>query len=320
MSRLPGRPSNITVRHDRHDAGRRAALDNTCAFAPAVGAVSPHSFGDRVCQQPVRDAGMRLLTWNIRAGGGTRLPRIATAIAVHQADVLVLTEYRSGEAGKRLRAILRDQGYGWQSPVEPPGIRNGVLIASREKPTVAAHVAEHVPEPWRMLAVTIGRIRLFGIYMPNLRAKIPYWEALIEASGSHAEGRALAMGDFNTCRAYVDEPGATDVTALFLDKILGAGFRDVWRDRFPDGREYSWYSHRGNGFRIDHAFASARLARGIGDIRYSHAERTSGLSDHSVLIVDVMRKRKTPRNEPTGLVPALAPGFPAAHIGGGGEV
>ena len=138
-----------------------------------------------------------------------------------------------------------------------------------------------------MLAATIERVRVFGIYMPNLKAKIPYWEALIAASGPHAGGRALALGDFNTCRAYVDEPGATDATALFLDKIQDAGFRDVWRDRFPDGREYSWYSHRGNGFRIDHAFASPRLARQIGAIRYSHAERTAGLSDHSALIVEL---------------------------------
>jgi exodeoxyribonuclease-3 len=230
---------------------------------------------------------LRLLTWNIRAGGGTRLSRIAESLAVHAADVLVLTEYRSGEAGKRLRAVLRDLGYVWSSPVEPPGIRNGVLIAARTKPRSVAHVTEHVPEPWRMLTVTIDRVRLFAIYMPNLKAKIPYWEALIETSTPHAQGRTLALGDFNTCRAYVDEPGATDATAPYLDKIQLAGLRDVWRDRFPEGREYSWYSHRGNGFRIDHAFASAALTRRILAVRYSHDERTTGLSDHSALLVEI---------------------------------
>jgi exodeoxyribonuclease-3 len=230
---------------------------------------------------------MRLVTWNIRAGGGTRLVKIAEAIAVHQADVLVLTEYRSGEAGQRLRAALLDQGYAWLSPVEPPGIRNGVLIASRTKPGSIAHVTEHVPEPWRMLTVTIDRMRVFGIYMPNLKAKIPYWEALIDASRPHSARQALAIGDFNTCRAFVDEPGATDRTAPFMDKILEAGYRDIWRDRFPEGREFSWYSHRGNGFRVDHAFASPRLARRVRGIRYSHAERAIGVSDHSALLLDI---------------------------------
>lgn len=230
---------------------------------------------------------MRVMTWNIRAGGGSRLDRIAAAIAAHQADVLVLTEYRSGDAGLRLRAVLRDLGFQSQSALEPPGIRNGVLIAAHRGLSRAAAVAPHVPEPWRMLTVTVERMRLFGIYMPNLRAKVPYWEALITAAVPHARRITLAIGDFNTCRAFVDEPGATDRTAIYMDKILAAGFHDVWRDRFPDGREFSWYSHRGNGFRIDHAFASPSLARRIGEIRYSHVERTSGLSDHPPLVVDI---------------------------------
>ena len=46
---------------------------------------------------------MRLLSWNIRQGGGLRLPRIADAIKRLDADILVLSEYRGGESylGKR---------------------------------------------------------------------------------------------------------------------------------------------------------------------------------------------------------------------------
>jgi hypothetical protein len=40
---------------------------------------------------------MRLLAWNIRQGGGSRLARIADALARHEADVLVLSEYRGGK-------------------------------------------------------------------------------------------------------------------------------------------------------------------------------------------------------------------------------
>ena len=54
---------------------------------------------------------MRLLAWNIRQGGGSRLPRIADALARHEADILVLSEYRGGEAAARLRAALALLGY-----------------------------------------------------------------------------------------------------------------------------------------------------------------------------------------------------------------
>ncbi len=107
-----------------------------------------------------------------------------------------------------------------------------------------------------------------------------------------ATGDALAIGDFNTCRAYVDEPGAIDGTAYFMDSMAAIGFSDVWRHRYPDGREFSWYSHRGNGFRIDHAFLSPSLAARAGVVRYSHEERLAGLSDHSVLLLDLPARNR----------------------------
>jgi len=45
---------------------------------------------------------MRLLAWNIRQGGGSRLPRIADALKRHDADIVVLSEYRGGPSALRL--------------------------------------------------------------------------------------------------------------------------------------------------------------------------------------------------------------------------
>ena len=87
-------------------------------------------------------------------------------------------------------------------------------------------------------------------------------------------------------------PGAIDATAHFMDRVEAIGFRDLWRHRYPDGREYSWYSHRGNGFRIDHAFLSPGLAARAGAMRYSHEERLAGLSDHSVLLLELPTRRR----------------------------
>lgn len=230
---------------------------------------------------------MRLLAWNIRAGGGKRLAAIVAAIAAHDADVLVLSEYRDGEAGTRLRAELGLLGYRWHTRVAPPRPCNGVLIAARMRFREFGPLSAAVPEPWRMVDVAFARLRLTGVYMPNLHAKIPYWQALIAALQPRAGMSALVLGDFNTCRAYVDEPGATDVAGRFMDEIEAIGFRDLWRHRNPEGREFTWYSHRGNGFRIDHAFFSRRLAARVGPIRYSHAERAVGLSDHSAVILDL---------------------------------
>jgi exonuclease III len=229
---------------------------------------------------------LRLLAWNIRHGGGARLPVIIAALARHEADLLVISEYRGGDSGARLRAALALSGYEHQTSLVPPPGKNGVLIAARHPFREHGPVSEAVPEPYRMVRVEVAGFRLIGIYMPNLLAKVPYWEALILSLAADA-GPALAIGDFNSCRAYVDEPGAIDATAHFIDKVEAIGFCDLWRRRYPEGREFSWYSTRGNGFRIDHAFLSPALAADAGAVRYSHAERLAGLSDHSPLILDL---------------------------------
>jgi len=230
---------------------------------------------------------MRLLAWNIRQGGGTRLAAIVGALMRHDADVLVLSEYRGGDSALRLREALARLGYPHATALMPPPGKSGVLVASRRRLRAAAALSEALPEPYRLVHVEIGKLSLCGVYMPNLLAKVPYWEAVVAALATRVDGHAVAIGDFNTCRAYVDEPGAIDRCAHFMDRVAGIGFCDLWRHRYPEGREYSWYSHRGNGFRIDHAFLSPALARRAGAVRYSHDERLAGLSDHSPLILDL---------------------------------
>ena len=101
----------------------------------------------------------------------------------------------------------------------PPPSRNGVLVASRRPFRDRGAVDTRLPEPYRMVSVDFATFQLLGIYMPNLLAKIPYWEALIAALSSPSANRAMAIGDFNTCRAYLDEAGAIDRTARYIDAI-----------------------------------------------------------------------------------------------------
>ena len=230
---------------------------------------------------------MRLLAWNIRQGGGSRLARIADALARHEADVLVLSEYRGGGAATRLLGALSTLGYAYVTALAPPPRFNGVLVAARCPFLEHGGIGNGLPEPYRVVSVEFAAFRLIGIYMPNLLAKIPYWEALITALKGKAGEHALAVGDFNTCRPYLDEAGATDKTAHYMDRIAEIGFCDLWRRRYPAVRDYSWFSTKGNGFRIDHAFLSDGLAARAGTIRYSHEERLAGISDHSPLILEL---------------------------------
>jgi exonuclease III len=233
-----------------------------------------------------RAGAMRVLAWNIRHGGGERLGEIVRAVAAHDADVLVLCEYRR-RTGAALRAALAGLGYAHASATEPPAGKNGVLVAARVPFRERGPLSARVEEAHRMVDVEVGSVRLTGVYLPNLLRKVPYWEAIVRAAARRRGGPAAFVGDFNTTRHFLDEAGAVCKTSAYMDRVERAGFRDVYRARHPRRREFSWYSTAGNGYRLDHAFCSEGLAARVAGVRYSHAERLAGLSDHSLLLVDI---------------------------------
>src|SRR5437588_2926430 len=141
---------------------------------------------------------LRLLAWNIRQGGGTRLARIIAAIAQHEADVLVISEYRGGESGERLRAALASTGYAHVTGATPPAGGNGLLIAARQAFDGGGPADDTVSEPYRIVRAYFGALRLYGVYMPNLLKKVPYWQALIAAlAAGPLQGQAAADRDLN---------------------------------------------------------------------------------------------------------------------------
>jgi len=89
-------------------------------------------------------------------------------------------------------------------------------------------------------AVTAG-ISLCAAYLPvPAELRTPYLEAL--AATGRYRGIELIMGDFNTDK---NGPDTTLTRGAFpcghlLDRLAEAGYTDLWRDRHPEVREYSY--------------------------------------------------------------------------------
>lgn len=232
---------------------------------------------------------VKLLAWNIRHGGGSRqMAPIALAIVEHAPDALVLTEFRRSTGGQ-IRAILADHGWVHQACTDPPPGRNGVLIASRLplEASGGARTEKHL----EVLIRGLG-LRLLGVHIPcdgagNGPARAEAWRSVLRSARASRGGAAAVMGDFNTGRHHLDEQGATFSHTASLGKLASLGFIDAWRARHPSGREPSWISHTGRGFRIDHAYLSPGLSPRLVDAWYSHRERELRISDHSALLVSL---------------------------------
>ena len=204
------------------------------------------------------------------------------------ADVLVLTEFRIGRRADELTAWLRERGYGQLSHGGPPEKVNSVLIAARvgdARPRPLAVVSAHV---YRVVELTVGETLIVGAYFPSGQIKDRFWRAeFLPYLASRVGEPCLVIGDFNTGKHHIDEDGATFFSADCIDTLEGAGWVDPWRSRNPLAREFTWFSHTGNGFRLDHAYASPTVAHHVSAAWYDQAPREARVTDHAALVVEL---------------------------------
>lgn len=231
---------------------------------------------------------LRILTWNLRHGGGTRrMPEIILALAHHNPDIAMLSEFR-GAPGGNVRALLADRGLPHHLIAPARDTENRVMIASRW-PLLAITADADFPagcNRWLAARVPDLDLTLAAVHVPDdsrRTEKLACWQFLVDFARKNAKLPCLVAGDFNSGRkgSDADEPLAG---AALLGTFSTLGMCDVWRALHPDSRERSWHGHRGESSRIDAIFASEPLRKSLSDAYFSHAEREQGISDHSPLI------------------------------------
>jgi len=231
-------------------------------------------------------------SWNIQAGGGTRMTAILASIARHAADTVVLAETTTTRLGE-LTAGLRSLGFASFHAPEPPARKRGILLASK-RPFVPRDVsATRRVEPHRWVEAWFPKERfgLAGIYFPDTAKPIQaLWPRVHEAARRRREEPFLLVGDLNSGHGAFDTEGAELSSEPWFTAMPYHGMTDLWRHKHRDVREYTWYSNhtgRRRGFRLDHAFGTASLRRRVRTIWYSHDERLAGTSDHSPLLLSL---------------------------------
>jgi exonuclease III len=260
--------------------------------------------------------GLRILSWNILHGGGPkRIPEITLAILAREPDVVVLTEFRASRGGQ-LRAMLADAGLEHQLTSVAREGGNAVLMASRQR----LEVVEDGPEAdgGRFLHAVVGegaaRLDLVGVHVPDRvegGRKARFWRHLVSMAPVWGAGACVLVGDLNTARRGIDTSrndfGVTSCADL-MGVFSSHGFKDAWLRAHPGQREATWRLPRGilerveggrgwsgaavggaaSGSRIDAAYVSAALADRIGEVWHDHGPRESGVSDHSLLVLDLI--------------------------------
>jgi exodeoxyribonuclease-3 len=232
---------------------------------------------------------MKIVSLNIRHGGGKRLPKILDWLAHAEADFILLCEWRFNPSGVAIERSLQSEGY-LTSGYARGCNENGVLVASKQSHT-ASRITPTGADKGEMIKVKCGRTILICSYFPQKNAKKPFFEVAHEQLAS-SEGPAMLLGDLNTGSNEIDlEEGAIRFFCAgeFMELQTRAGTQDLWRlCHGESAKEWSWHSGK-NGFRIDHALGNQSITTAFPNLScwYDHSTRSEGISDHSALLIDL---------------------------------
>jgi exodeoxyribonuclease-3 len=242
---------------------------------------------------------MRIVAWNIRAGGGQRASAIARQLRRWAPDVVALSEFRATAPSLVLGDALGRDGLCHQLSTAHPGspARNSLLVASRW-PVRRLRLGAGPSEPGRWLVAAVDAplpLVLGAMHVPNRVSgrKYPFLDAALGCARRWRLGPALLVGDTNSGRRGMDEevPVFSAREEGWIDGLAGCGWTDAFRHLHGDARAYTWYSPNGrNGFRIDQAFVNGPLLPRLKGVSHVWAGATRGrrhaLSDHAALLID----------------------------------
>ena len=224
---------------------------------------------------------MKIASWNINSLR-KRQDRLFAWLEATKPDIVCLQETKCPDG---LFPALALQAAGYHSAYHGEKSYNGVAILAQTEPRdVRPSLCDEVVDPQaRVIAATIGHLRVFSIYAPNGQAigspayqyKLHWYRRLRDCIANEKSADVLVCGDFNVAPEDADvyDPdlwrGAIMCSererAAFRD-LCKVGLRDTLRIHHKEGELFSWWDYqmrafeKNRGLRIDAVLTSEKLA------------------------------------------------------------
>ena len=228
---------------------------------------------------------LKIISWNIRQGGGSRIKEICQQVTRWKAQILILSEFRNNDSGRQLRTQLLKLGYRYQWVTGSGDQDNAVAIFSLLPGSSSLLPESDQTYGHNILVAHFPAFSVMGVYLPHKKkhSLLPY---IKDYALAHNQPLILA-GDLNTGINGVDQKGSSFWYEDELKDLASADLEDTFRHLHGNVTEYSWYSHQGNGYRYDHTYTSTVLRPLIKACYYDHSVREDKVSDHSAMVLEL---------------------------------
>lgn len=234
----------------------------------------------------------KIVTWNVN---GLRAVLNRNGLdwhKEHRPEVLCLQEIktRPEQLTEEQRQVFADYWECW-NPADRAGY-SGVATFSAVQP-FEARLGMNAPGfegEGRIIQTLHPGFRLFNIYFPNgqrdlgrLTYKLDFYAELLSYCDQlQRQGEKIVLcGDFNTSHREIDlrnpkqnekNSGFMPEERAWIDTYLEHGFRDAYRELYPDRVQYTWWTYRMNarqrnvGWRLDYYLVSEGLMPAVKDV------------------------------------------------------
>jgi len=250
---------------------------------------------------------VQIATWNVNSLR-VRLPHLKAWLAANPVNVIVLQETKLPDPDFPREEI---EALGLHVAFSGQRTYNGVAILSREPlADTVAGIPGFEDEQKRVLAATVGGVRIIDVYVPNgqtvasdkYQYKLRWLDALrgyltIEIT---RHPRLVVLGDFNIApedrdvhdpKAWEGSVHVSPAERAALQTLLATGLRDCFRLFEQPEKLYSWWDYRmmafrrNAGLRIDLILATAGLAEKCAACHIDKAPRKlERPSDHAPVV------------------------------------
>ena len=186
---------------------------------------------------------------------------------------------------------------------------SGVTVYTKEEPINVFYGLEDekYDDEGRVITLEFPTFFFVGAYVPNAGDGLKRLGFRMEFEGDllaylqklDAKKPVVYTGDLNVAHQEIDiknpqsnhnNPGFTDQEREKFSILLSHGFKDTFRELYPDTVKYSWWSYRFNarannaGWRIDYFLVSNRIMDKVKDAKI-HNEIYG--SDHCPVELDI---------------------------------
>jgi exodeoxyribonuclease III len=224
---------------------------------------------------------MRIASWNINSLR-RRQDRLFSWLEATKPDIVCLQETKCTDDQFPVLAL---ESAGYHSAYHGEKSYNGVaILAKAELKDVRPSLCDETIDPQaRVIAATVGEIRVFSIYAPNGQAvgspayeyKLNWYARLRDCLSKENSEELIVCGDFNVAPEDIDvhDPklwrGAimcSESERKAFRQLCEIGLRDTLRLHHDEGDLFTWWDYRmlsfpkNRGLRIDAVLASKALA------------------------------------------------------------